>query len=261
MWSDAPPRPLLEARDSLGPVVANESASSRPVALAGRVARAGAVGGLFASLVAGVPYYLAVRDTLPLPWLRLAPLFVAFVVACGAVYAAGAAYGVRALARAFRPSGPLPRALVAVVGAALGAALVGPLPGAVGLASFGSLPYPFMGTATLAIAPSIGTALATFALAATTGDASRPRLSARAALATLAVTALFCALGAFAIGTLDDATVVAAFRDATTAAGHEDSPLGLGIVGLFVGALLGVGLGCQMGLASALAGGARDARA
>jgi len=227
--------------------------------LAGRVARAGAIGGLVASFVAGVPYYLAIRDALPLPWLRIAPMFVAFVIVTGAVYGAGAAYGVHALVYVFRPRGGVTRALIALAGATLGAALVGPLPGSIGLAYFGSLPYPFMGTATLAIAPFVGTALTSFQLAAATGDAPHARRGARAVLATIAATAIFCGLGALAVRTVDDATMVAAFRDATATAGHQDSPSGLAIVGLFVGALLGVGLGCQMGISVALSSGRRTA--
>jgi len=262
-YPDSPPSAALEARDSLVPFVAPERAkASRGAAwLAGRVARAGAVGGLIASLAGGVPYYFAVRDVLPLPWLRLAPMFVAFVIVAGAIYGAGAAYGVHALTSVLRPRRAGTRALVALAGATVGAALVGPLPGSVGVAYFGSLPYPFIGTATLAIAPFLGAALISFRLAVTTSARTEEPSGrgGRAALAALAATAVFCGLGAFAVSAVNDAAMLAAFRDVAAAtSGHSDSTSGLAIVGLFAGALLGLGLGGQMGVSVALSGGPRS---
>ena len=244
-----PPPAAVETRDSLGPLVAPERAATPRSDLAGRAARAGAAGGLVASAIAGVPYYLAVREQAALPWLQIAPLFVAFVIATGALYGAGAAYGMRAIGAALGPRGPASRAVISIGGATMGAAIIGVLPGSLGLAYFGSLPYPFVGTATLAMAPIVGTSITSWSLAASGGSRGR------AALAALGTAALFCAIGALGVGTLDDATVVAAFRDATASAGHEDSPLGLGLVGLVVGALLGVVLGCQIGATVVLARG------
>ena len=251
---------LLEPRDSLVPFVAPEGgAAGGPGAarIAWRVARAGAIGGVVASVIGGVPYYFAVRETVALPWLTIAPRFVAFVAATGAIYGAGAAIGVHAVGEIVRPATGAARALVALAGATLGAALAGALPGAFGAAYFGSLPYPFIGTATLAIAPFVGAALVSRELANATGE----RRAARSFVATVAATVLFCAIGALGVGAVDDETILAAFRDGVSAtSGRPDSLAGLAWVGAVAGALLGLGLGGQMGVSVALAGGAEPDR-
>lgn len=245
----------LHARDSLVPFVApeHEGPKRAPGAweLAARVASAGAWSGLVAGLVAGVPYYFAVRDAEDLPWADLAPRFFTFAVVTGAIYGAGAALGVHTLAAALhaRREG----ALVAFVGASLGAALAGALPGAVGAAYFGSLPYPFVGATTLAVAPFVGAAPLCARLTAATreGEDRDPRSGMAAVVATV----LVCIVGALLVAVVDDATMLGAFRSGVAAtAGRADSVVGLAIVGAIAGALLGIGLGGQVGLSVALRG-------
>jgi len=253
---------LLEPRDSLVPLVAPRGGArdERGSAwLATRVARAGALGGFLASLVVGIPYYFAVRGLLQLPWLELAPTFVAFVCAAGAMYGAGGALGMHALAAKVEPRSAAGRALVAIAGAALGAAVVGVVPGALGVAFFGSRPYPFVGTSAFAVAPFLGAAVMSLQLARASDAVDPKRVDgARATVAAAIATAVFCALGAFGVACVDDATMLSAFRSGAEAtSGQPESVAGLALVGAIAGALLGVGIGGQMGAAVALSGGPR----
>jgi hypothetical protein len=229
--------------------------------LLGRAARGGAFGGLLAGVLGGVPYYLAVRadPEIDLPWAVLGPSFVMFVVATGAIYASGAALGAfvsRRVVAKRTTSGPA-RGAALVTGGMLGGAIVGPLPGAFGVAYFGSQPYPFMGTAMLAVAPFLGAYLTSAEVARALHAVLGVRVGFLRALgASVAATALFGGLGFVVYLGVDDQAMLQAFRSGSTSvSGEPFSVVGLALVGTVAGVLLGLGLGGHIGCAAAIAGG------
>ena len=233
----------VSSHDSLIPTIAEE----RPATLADagggvfHAAIAGGFGGLVAGLLGGVPYFLAYRDE-PIPWQKLASAFFTFVILTGAAYAAGARGGIATLDRFVRGK----RAWTPLAGGVLGASIVGPLPGAVGVAYFGSQPYQFMGTAMLALAPVAGAWITSAVIA----RADRGGGSFVAALgASLLATLVFGAVGAGIFLTVDDEAMLDWFRRGARAAdaSGEVSQVGLAFVGFEAGALLGALVGAHLG--------------
>ena len=241
-------RSVFGASDSLVPTIAEERAANRGVETGGvfQAAIAGGFGGLVAGLLGGVPYFLAYRDE-DVPWQKLASAFFTFVILTGATYAAGARGGVTTLDRLMpRKRSAAPRPWTPFVGGVLGAAIVGPLPGAFGVAYFGSQPYAFMGTAMLALAPIAG-AWITSAIVA---RADRVGSSMIAMLgASLLATAIFGVVGVGIFFTVDDEAMLDWFRRGARAAdaSGEVSKLGLAFVGFKAGALLGALVGAHLG--------------
>ena len=230
----------VSSHDSLIPTIAEErSAAKTDAGGVFHAAIAGGFGGLVAGLLGGVPYFLAYRDE-PIPWQKLASAFFTFVILTGATYAAGARGGIATLDKLVRR-----RAWTPLVGGVLGAAIVGPLPGAVGVAYFGSQPYTFMGTAMLALAPIAG-AWITSALIA---KADRGASLFGSFGASLLATFVFGAVGAGIFLTVDDEAMLDWFRRGARAAdaSGEVSQLGLAFVGFEAGALLGALVGAHLG--------------
>jgi hypothetical protein len=218
--------------DSLIPTVAEETrrASGANVFHA---AIAGAIGGLVAGLAGGVPYFLEHNDE-PLPWRKLAGAFFTYVMLAGAAYAASARLGVAILdyVRGTRRSN-------AILGGILGAALVGPAPGAVGVAYFGSQPYVFMGTAMLALAPISGVWITSASIATVDRRGAGTTPSVLVMLASsLVATAIFGGLGAAIFFNIDDHSMLTWFRSGASAAGVESGALLGAFVGGHVGATL-----------------------
>ncbi len=218
--------------DSLIPTVAEETprASGANVFHA---AIAGAIGGLVAGLAGGVPYFFEHSDE-PLPWRKLAGAFFTYVMLTGAAYAASARLGVAVLdaVRGARRSN-------AILGGVIGAALVGPAPGAVGVAYFGSQPYVFMGTAMLALAPISGVWITSASIATVDrrGAGTSPSVLVMLA-ASLVATAIFGGLGAAIFFNIDDHSMLVWLRGGARAAGVESGAL----LGAFVGAHIGTTL-------------------
>jgi hypothetical protein len=241
--------PQAGPHDSLIPTIAEERATLKTDA--GGVfhaAIAGGFGGLVAGLLGGVPYFLAYRDE-DIPWQKLASAFFTFVILTGATYAAGARGGIATLDRLARGK----RAWTPFVGGVLGASIVGPLPGAVGVAYFGSQPYVFMGTAMLALAPIAGAWITSAVIARAdhgglaSGERGRGLVGALAA--SLLATSIFGAVGAGIFFTVDDEAMLDWFRRGARAAdaAGEVSQLGLAFVGFEAGALLGALVGAHLG--------------
>jgi hypothetical protein len=229
------------AHDSLIPTIAEDRAASQHDA-AGvfHAAIAGGVGGLVAGLLGGVPYFLAYRDE-DVPWQKLASAFFTFVILTGATYAAGARGGIATLDRLTRGK----RAWTPFVGGVLGATIVGPLPGAVGVAYFGSQPYAFMGTAVLALAPIAGAWITSAEIARADRGGDLGATLGASLLATL----IFGAVGAGIFFTVNDEAMLDWFRRGARAAdaSGEVSKMGLAFVGFQAGALLGALVGAHLG--------------
>ena len=230
------------AHDSLIPTIAEEEKVSLADAGGGvfHAAFAGGFGGLVAGLLGGVPYFLAYRGE-DIPWQKLASAFFTFVILTGATYAAGARGGVATLDRFVRGK----RAWTPFVGAVMGASVVGPLPGAIGVAYFGSQPYVFMGTAMLALAPIAGA----WITSAVVARADRGGSLITALGCSLLATLIFGAVGAGIFFTVDDEAMLAWFRRGARAAdaSGEVSAMGLAFVGFQAGALLGALVGAHLG--------------
>ncbi len=242
------------AHDSLIPTIAEDRAASQHDDAAGvfHAAIAGGVGGLVAGLLGGVPYFLAYRDE-DVPWQKLASAFFTFVILTGATYAAGARGGIATLDRLTRarPNSRVPPtadprpAWTPFVGGVLGATIVGPLPGAVGVAYFGSQPYAFMGTAVLALAPIAGAWITSAEIARVDRGGGIGATLGASLLATL----IFGAVGAGIFFTVDDEAMLDWFRRGARAAdaSGEVSKMGLAFVGFQAGALLGALVGAHLG--------------
>jgi hypothetical protein len=232
----------VSSHDSLVPTIAEERAAAIAEAGGGvfHAAIAGGVGGLVAGLLGGVPYFLAYRDE-PIPWQKLASAFLTFVILTGAIYAAGARGGIATLDRLARGK----RIWTPIVGGVLGAAVVGPLPGAFGVAYFGMQPYVFMGTAMLALAPIAGAWITSAEIA----RADRGGSIVATLGASLLATVIFGAVGAGIFLTVDDEAMLDWFRRGARAADRfgEVSQLGLAFVGFEAGALLGALVGAHLG--------------
>jgi hypothetical protein len=230
------------APDSLIPTIAEERSMTIVDAGAGvfHAAIAGGAGGLIVGLLGGVPYFLAYRDE-DIPWQKLASAFFTFVILTGATYAAGARGGIATLDRWVRAK----QWWTPLVGGVLGAAVVGPLPGAVGVAYFGSQPYQFMGTAMLALAPIAGAWITSAVIA----RADRGGSIIAALGASLLATFVFGTVGAGIFFTVDDEAMLDWFRRGARAAdaSGEVSRLGLAFVGFQAGALLGALVGAHLG--------------
>ena len=231
----------VSSHDSLIPTIAEERSGVKPNAGGGvfHAAISGGVGGLVAGLLGGVPYFLAYRDE-DIPWQKLASAFFTFVILTGATYAAGARGGIATLDRLARRRWWTP-----FVGGVLGATIVGPLPGAFGVAYFGSQPYVFMGTAMLALAPIAGAWITSAVIA----RADRGGSIVTALAASLLATLVFGAVGAGIFVTVDDEAMLDWFRRGARAAdaSGEVSQLGLAFVGFEAGALLGALVGAHLG--------------
>jgi hypothetical protein len=228
--------------DSLIPTIGEERVVSQDAAGVFHAAIAGGVGGLVAGLLGGVPYFLAYRDE-DVPWQKLASAFFTFVILTGATYAAGARGGIATLDRLARAKKK--PAWTPFVGGVLGATIVGPLPGAVGVAYFGSQPYAFMGTAVLALAPIAGAWITSAEIArADRGGGFGVSLGA-----SLLATLIFGAVGAGIFFTVDDEAMLDWFRRGARAAdaSNEVSKMGLAFVGFQAGALLGALVGAHLG--------------
>lgn len=220
--------------DSLIPTVADETLRS-PGANVFHACMAGAIGGLVAGLAGGIPYFLEHSDE-PLPWQKLAGAFFTYVMLAGAMYAASARAGVALLDRVRGV-----RRWNALLGGIAGAAVVGPLPGAVGVSYFGSQPYVFMGTAMLALAPISGVWITSASIATVDrrGAGTTPSILVMLA-ASLVATAVFGGLGAAIFFNIDDHSMLTWFRSGASAAGVESGALLGAFVGGHVGATLAI---------------------
>jgi hypothetical protein len=232
----------VSSHDSLIPTIAEDRAAAISNTSGGvfHAAIAGGVGGLIAGLLGGVPYFLAYRDE-DIPWQKLASAFFTFVILTGATYAAGARGGIATFDRFARGK----RVWTPLIGGVLGASIVGPLPGAVGVAYFGSQPYVFMGTAMLALAPIAGAWITSAVIARADRNASLVASLGASLLATF----VFGAVGAGIFFTVDDEAMLDWFRRGARAAdaSGEVSQLGLAFVGFQAGALLGALVGAHLG--------------
>jgi hypothetical protein len=232
----------VSSHDSLIPTIAEERAAALADAGGGvfHAAIAGGFGGLVAGLLGGIPYFLAYRDE-DIPWQKLAAAFFTFVILTGATYAAGARGGIATLDKLLGGK----RWWTPLVGGVLGATIVGPLPGAVGVAYFGSQPYQFMGTAMLALAPIAGAWITSAEIARADGKNGLVASLGASLLATL----VFGAVGAGIFLMVPDEAMLDWFRRGARAAdaSNELSQLGLAFVGFEAGALLGALVGAHLG--------------
>lgn len=231
----------VSSHDSLIPTIAEErSATASTVGGVFHAAFAGGFGGLVAGLLGGVPYFLAYRDE-DIPWQKLASAFFTFVILTGATYAAGARGGIATLDKLLGGK----RVWTPLVGGVIGATIVGPLPGAVGVAYFGSQPYQFMGTAMLALAPIAGAWITSAVIARADRNGSIVASLGASLLATL----VFGAVGAGIFLMVPDEAMLDWFRRGARAAdaSGEVSQLGLAFVGFEAGALLGALVGAHLG--------------
>jgi hypothetical protein len=218
--------------DSLIPTVAEEMPRARGADVF-HAFIAGALGGFVAGLAGGVPYFLAHSDE-ALPWQKLAGAFFTYVMLAGAAYAASARAGVAVLDRIRGV-----RRVNALLGSIVGAAIVGPVPGAFGVAYFGSQPYVFMGTAMLALAPVSGIWITSASIATVDrrGAGASPSVLVMLA-ASFVATALFGGFGIAVFFNVDDHAMLEWFRTGARAAGIESGAL----LGAFVGAHIGTTL-------------------
>ncbi len=213
------------------------------------------VGGLTSALT-GIPYYLEVGDSVAMDWPREGALFFLFGCGIGAAVGAGSMVGMLLMRRLFGTAfrGPV-RVMATVLGATLGVALLGTLPGSIGTAYFGAKPMPFVGLAAISVVPFAGAlAAATFAGRAEIRDGNEEvSLSFAVASSVLALVPIAGA-GVMLALVVPDAVALAWMR--SVAADFSTGPDylgGLGALGAGMGAALGAALGLHVGLTTAIA--------
>ncbi len=130
-------------------------------------------------------------------------------------------------------------------GAVIGCALVGFVPGVIGVVYFGSQPYAFMGTAMLALAPFLAAWITSSAIARSDGSTRAGALGA-----SFFATALFATGGVIAVYMIEDDTMLDWFRSGS-----------LPLVGVIAGTILGAFIGAHLAVTLAMARIVRRARA
>ncbi len=256
---DEPPR---SANDDESPFLAYampqaESASGRSTALDQllRTFLASAlVGGLTIALT-GVPYYLELRHQIVMDWTREGFLFFFFGCGIGAATGAGSIGGMLLVRRWLGSSRGLVRALVTVLGAMLGVAILGTMPGSIGTAYFGAKQAPFVGLAAISVVPFTGALVLAALVARADVRASEERVGWGWCVLSslLAVVPLAGAGVALALAVPDDVALAwmrAGARD--LAPGPEGFAGGLVLLGGGMGAALGAALGLHAGLTTVL---------
>jgi len=214
------------------------------------------VGGL-TSLLSGIPYYLELRGVFEIDWPREGGLYFLFGCGIGAAVGAGSMGGMGAARRLVSASrGGLLRALATSVGATLGVALLGTVPGAIGTAYFGAKHAPFVGVAAIAVVPFVG-ALATAAFAARS-ELRSSNVEVSWGFAALCSAFALVPLAAVGIGVafgVPDDVALGWMRSAATSVGPRPGPFaeGLALVGALGGAVLGAALGLHVGVTTVLA--------
>ncbi len=247
--------PKVTPDDDFGPYTTPRALSG--VASAGTdplfmAALAGAGGGALTAVLGGFPYWLVYRGTdVELSWGKVGVVFVAFIVATGALVCVMLRMGV-SLTDRWVGARPVLSALGCVPSGALFGALAGVLPGSFGTAYFGSVHAPFMGTAMLSLAPLAGALLASTSLAVVDRRAAKARVVPVLGMAVLATLA-FAAVGAILCVLVNDDAMLDAFRAGSGALSDEaSSPERLARVGALAGAILGVFVGSHIGATLAL---------
>ena len=125
-----------------------------------------AVAGGLTSALTGIPYYLELRGLIDMDWPREGGLFFLFGCGVGAAVGAGSMGGMAVARRWLSASHTrLARAFATILGATLGVAILGTVPGSIGTAHFGAKHAPFVGIVAITVVPFVG-ALATAAFAA-----------------------------------------------------------------------------------------------
>jgi hypothetical protein len=224
-----------------------------PGAVVARALVAGAACGLASGALAGIPYLLAHVGQFEVDWSRLAVAFTLFSIATGASIGVGTASG---MLIADRVGSRLAGAASALIGATLGGALVGTMPGAFGTAYFGRQHTPFVGTAAIAVLPFAGV-LALSALVAdidrrAAGD--RPRLLPHLIDAFLMTIPFAAAGGALVVFVGDDGVLRMVQRyNMDRWVRGDDVAWSLALLGSSFGAVLGAALGAHVGGTAALA--------
>lgn len=224
-----------------------------PLAVVARALVVGALCGLGSGALAGIPYLLAHAGKVPLDWSRLALAFAVFAIGTGASVGVGSASGILL---ADKIASRLRGGASAIVGATIGGALVGTMPGAVGTAYFGRQPAPFVGTAVIAILPFAGV----LALSALVADIDRRAAGQRASLVphlldASAMTIPFAAAGGALVVFVGDERIlrmVQRFNMERWVHG-DDLLLSLAGLGAAYGVVLGAALGAHVGGTTALA--------
>lgn len=211
------------------------------------------VGGL-TSGVTGVPYFLALRDRVAMDWPREGSLFFLFGCGIGAAVGAGALGGLVAARRVLGERGVL-AAIVSVIFAMLGVAIVGVVPGAIGTAYFGAKQAPFMGVAAISVVPFSGAVVSAAFVARADARAHERDVGWGFVVVASFVSLVPVALVGVAIAlVVPDEVALDVLRSAAKdlARGPDGFSGGLARMGGGIGALLGAALGLHAGLATVL---------
>jgi hypothetical protein len=238
-----------------------------------RATFSGAACGALVGALDGLPYYVAHHHDVAFDWTVTAIVYEALSVATGAFVGLGTAAGILLgdrLVRRFREDAS-GQPLTALVGATMGGAILGILPGAVATMYFGSRQAPFFGTAALAVGPLAGILVISALVASADhrrggGDEVRgPGFGVFLGYALQSLIPLAIVGGALT-AYVDDETALRWMRHvAWGMKGPSSSPpempppdvrdlaMGLGILGVGLGVALGAMLGLHVGTTTALA--------
>lgn len=210
-------------------------------------ARAGVRAGLLPAAVVFALYFAAHRH-LPLPWAKIASVLAAYGPAVGVSLAVLTELFVMLFDRAARGRRWLAPIANPVTAGALGGALAGIAPGAIGVTVFGSYRGPYAGTALIAGALIAGSMLVAVPLARRARRERWPHLAhdhrviaTAAALATLILCAVAAVIAPILVHDAFARTLHGTLAETGPTAGALCGAIGGAIVGLFAGLVIALG--------------------
>lgn len=207
----------------------------------GAAIRTGLIAGFLPSAGVGIVYFLQNND-MPMPWLKIASILAVYGPAVGILLAVL----VETLVMIFDRIARLGFGLVAianpVTAGALGGALAGIAPGAVGVTVFGAYHGPFVGTPSIACSLIAGAVMIAVPLARRARMARAPKADSNKraiAMANILATLILCATAAL----LAPIIVDSAFREAQGAIDDYGGAIIGAVAGMLGGCVVGVYIG------------------